>query len=100
MNHQQLRKKYSRIVYDEIFTVETELQNMAANIEKADLKSLRKLSYEQLKSLRHQLCVLSNQVKQVNRTIQDISCPGWMGCVVIQTDEKVDVYVPTRLLNQ
>jgi len=72
-NARKLRKQIAKNVVDERFTIQTELDNLTTKINEVDLKSLKKLSYHDLRLLREAIQAIGFKIKDANYRIDNIS---------------------------
>jgi predicted nucleic acid-binding Zn-ribbon protein len=75
-NARDLRKKIAQLVADEIFTINTELDNLTERLHTTNIKALQKVSYERLRDLRYELQTIKAHIQGANSDLNNIS-KGW-----------------------
>lgn len=100
-NARDLRKKVAKEVEAEIFSIQTQLNNMQLSLESMDYKQLKQLSYSNLRSIRSELQNLEYKIKNTNRAIKNISERQWGDKTVELEDGQqvfIDPYTHKKLL--
>ncbi len=73
MNHSQLRRKNAKFAEDELFTLQTELDNMSFSVEKTDFKKIKILEYQPLMYFRQRIQNVIYSVKELNKEIKKLN---------------------------
>ena len=68
-NARILRKKYARMIVDEIFTINTELEQLSVRLKNTDYRSLKVLDYDQLKNIRGSLQNIHSNIRSTDDMI-------------------------------
>lgn len=103
-NQKILRKKFAQECADEIFTINTEIDNITERLKNIDYKNLTKLNLSDLKRIRQELQHLKRNINRVNYGIDEVTNQRHkFGFVTIKTcndepDGLPNLLVDNRLL--
>lgn len=90
-NAKILRKKLASKIEDELFTINTEIENLKSlEISAENLKKLKRLNYDDLVRLRGNIQSISHTVDRAKRTLNNISRVDYWDDVIEKTEEDED----------
>ena len=87
-NERQKRKHYAKMVEDEIFTINVELDNLSIRLKEIKFDELKRINAIKLKELRQEIQRLKYLSSTANQTLGTISKPDRFGICSIYTVEE------------